>query len=105
MSHFLPARWLAILPAAAALGAQAQTAPPPAPAPQLSYRSAFEGYQAYKNDKPTPWVEANDTVGRIGGWRAYAKEAAEAEAPASPAPAADPHAGHARPASAPEPKR
>lgn len=84
--------------------AMAQVAAPPA------YRSAFEGYQPYTEEKPVNWKEANDSVGRIGGWREYAKEAQQPDpgsaAPAAPAPAPapaadsakpDPHAGHAKP--------
>lgn len=41
---------------------------------QLSYRSTFTGYEAYKEQSVQSWKEANDKVGEIGGWRAYAKE-------------------------------
>ncbi len=54
----------------------------------LPYRSAFEGYQPFADQKVAPWQESNDTVGRIGGWRAYAKEAQESQQgqpPAGPA--------------------
>lgn len=40
----------------------------------LQYSSAFSDYQAYKDQPVQPWREANDKVGEIGGWRAYAKE-------------------------------
>lgn len=97
----LPARWLAVFPAMAALAAVAQpTAPPPAPAAAASapvFRSAFEGYQAFSNDKPVPWKQANETVNQRGGWKAYAQEAADAAAPGSADAKADPHAGHAMP--------
>lgn len=82
--------------------AQAQT-PAAAPAPTmdaLAYRSALADYQAYQGQPVQPWRQANDEVGRIGGWRAYAREAAQAApslAPAplsAPPPAAHPHAGH-----------
>lgn len=96
MFHSLPARWLAALPAIAVCSALAQPAPAPAgapvaaqqqkPLPLLSYRSAFENYQPYKQDKPVAWKEANDTVHQRGGWRAYAKEGA-AETDAAPTPA------------------
>lgn len=56
--------------------------------PALVYRSALTGYRRLSNDEPMPWREANDTVGRIGGWRAYAREAAELEGAVSAAPAA-----------------
>ena len=40
----------------------------------LSYRSTLLDYEAYKDQSVQPWKAANDTVGEIGGWRAYAKE-------------------------------
>ncbi|MBU1357580.1 MAG: hypothetical protein KKC79_19895 [Gammaproteobacteria bacterium] len=46
------------------------------PPPVLTYKSAFEGYQPFADDKPIPWKEANETVYRRGGWQAYAKETA-----------------------------
>ncbi len=58
--------------------AVAQNAAPTTEAAQasrLQYRSAFEGYRPYTDDKLLNWKEANDTTGRIGGWRVYAKEA------------------------------
>ena len=83
----MPARWLAILPALLALNVPAQTATPPAApsnaqaqAAPTPYRSALEGYQPYSEEKPVPWKQANETVGKVGGWRAYAKEAAEGQA-------------------------
>jgi hypothetical protein len=87
--------------------AHAQPAPAPAAAsaasaakPELTYRSAFEGYRRYTDEPVVSWKETNDNVGRIGGWRAYAKEA-------SGDPAADPHAGHGamQPASGQTPPR
>ena len=61
-----------------------------------AYRSALEGYQPYTDEKTVNWKEANDTAGRIGGWRAYAKQAARPETPDTAA-KPDPHAGHAKP--------
>lgn len=58
-----------------------------------AYRSAFEGYQPYTEEKTIDWKQANDTTGKIGGWRAYAKEAQRsdaADAGAKPAPDAKP---------------
>lgn len=71
-------------------GARLNPADPKATVPRVIYRSAFQGYRAHADTEVGPWVEANDTVGRIGGWRVYAKEAAtpEAAAPAAQAPAA-----------------
>ena len=78
------------------------------PAP-LPYASALQGYQPFADEKVRSWKESNATVGKIGGWRAYAKEAAEPEAkssqtqaespaasPKTPKAAADPHAGHGK---------
>lgn len=46
--------------------------------PPISYRSPFENYRVLGEDKNQPWIESNETVRNIGGWRAYAKEAADA---------------------------
>lgn len=42
--------------------------------PELSYVSPISTYKAYEPQTIQPWKEANDNVGRIGGWRAYARE-------------------------------
>lgn len=86
--------WLAALAVACALPAAAQPAKarpdpadPQASAPPLSHRSALADYRKAAADAPaTAWRDANDAVERIGGWRAYAREAA-ASAPAASAPA------------------
>jgi hypothetical protein len=57
-----------------------------------TFRSAFEGYQPHTDDKTGNWKEANDTTARIGGWRAYAKEAAGSETVKSAPPSAPPAA-------------
>ena len=103
------ARWLAVSSGLLTLAASAQapaaspavtTASAPVARTQAApdeYRSALEGYQPYTENKMVPWREANDTVGKIGGWRAYAKEAAEGQGQQG-------HAGHAATAaSAPKP--
>ncbi len=67
----------------ASLPVQAQTtAAQPAPPPPV-FQSAFEGYQPYTDDKTVDWKAANDTTARIGGWRAYAREASAPAVPAS----------------------
>ena len=90
----LPARWLALAPAVGALSAIAQPTPPPAEPrarpPVVAYPSALEGYRPFADEKPIPWKAANDTVHRRGGWRAYAKEAANGPAGDGPATAAPP---------------
>lgn len=83
--------------------ASAQTASPATvstPA-AIGFRSAFEGYQPYTEEKTQAWKEANDTAGRIGGWRVYAREAQQAATPDAAAPKAAaqpaPQAGHTKP--------
>lgn len=97
---------LAALASASGLAQQpAATADPAASA--LPYRPLSLDYEPYSEQKLMPWREANDNVGRIGGWRVYAREArqpaatspepAPSSAPSSVAPASkDPHAGHHR---------
>lgn len=89
--------------------AQTATAPPPgerldpldasAPVPSALHRPALREYRRITDNPAVPWREANDQVERIGGWRAYAREAAAAaRAAASPASAPAPgHSGHTRP--------
>ena len=98
MSRFPLSRTLARSLSASLLwvAALATAAEPPAPAhgAGLEYRSAFERYNRFEDPPSRSWREANDTVGRIGGWRAYAREAhagppdGDAAAPRAPADAA-----------------
>lgn len=73
---------LALAPASAA---------PPDPAdaalvvPPTVYRSAFEGYRPNREQAVGDWRKANDEVARVGGWRAYAREAQAPVAPVAPA--------------------
>ena len=62
----------------------------------------FDGYQPFTDEKMRSWKDSNETVEKIGGWRAYAKEAAEPASADKPAPAASP-ATPAAPAAAPNP--
>jgi len=61
-------RLLFLLSAAIAGSGCVQPAAGPDPAmsagkaPALDYRSAFEGYQAFTDDKLVPWRDANETV-------------------------------------------
>lgn len=86
---YTPLKWLALLAWPLASAAQMQSAPAPA---SITFKSAFEGYQPFTDDPAGRWRQANDTTARIGGWRAYAKEAAGTapEKPAQPAPAIPP---------------
>lgn len=100
MIELLPRTAAATLAALAALSAWAQsnTTVPAERATPPEYRSVFEGYQRYSDQEIAPWRESNDTVGRIGGWRAYANEARGATG----TPSNNPHAGHG--SSSPAPK-
>ena len=56
----------------------AQTSPgPAAPPTALYYDSAFAGYRGFNDQPVAPWPMVNETVGKIGGWLVYAKEAAQ----------------------------
>ena len=70
-----------------------QSTPPPAAASQPAasvFRSAFEGYQPYTEQKMAPWKQANENVGQIGGWREYAREASQPDTPEASVKAAEP---------------
>lgn len=54
--------------------------------PALVYRSPFAATPAVADPAALPWRDANDRVARIGGWKAYAREAQQAAG--APAPAA-----------------
>jgi hypothetical protein len=58
---------------------------PQAAVPALAYASPLAHYRPMSEPKVGAWKEANDRVARIGGWRAYAREAAQPVAPASAA--------------------
>lgn len=51
---------------------------PQAKVPTLVYESSLARYRPYHDAKPIGWRDANETVNRIGGWRAYAREAQQA---------------------------
>jgi hypothetical protein len=83
---------------AAAMTAHAQPLPPTAPRPDpldpkagvpaLRYESVLAQPPSSGSSAPVGWREANDAVARIGGWRAYAREAQQAAVPRpSPPPA------------------
>lgn len=99
MHQLSPAQWLAVLPTLATLTVSAQNAAAPTAtiqSPSASFRSALEGYQPYTDEKTVNWKEANDTTGRIGGWREYAKEARQPQVPDAAA-KPDPRAVPAKP--------
>ncbi len=51
--------------------------------PALVYQSSLASYRRLGEDKRVDWKEANETVNRIGGWRAYAREAQQPDHAAS----------------------
>jgi hypothetical protein len=63
--------------------AQSASAATAAAAPSGPYRSVFDDYRSFAEQPLAPWRASNDTVGRIGGWRAYARESQGEPAPAS----------------------
>jgi hypothetical protein len=98
-SRLLPAVCIGVVLAAAG-AALAQTAPAATPpkrdplnaaeaVPPVQHRSATASYRRHAEQPVGSWRDANDTVTRIGGWRAYAREASQPDAPAArPEPAA-----------------
>lgn len=50
--------------------------------PVTPYQSSFQSYRKLREEPMLSWKESNDLVGQIGGWRVYAREAAESGAPA-----------------------
>lgn len=91
MSHRFLAAACVLLAAGAAAAPRPDPADPRAPVPPLEWRSALDDYRRAAVPLPErSWREANDTVGRLGGWRAYARElqgaapaASSASAPAA----------------------
>lgn len=97
-------RWLASLAVPAvsvaafwATVAVAQPKPTPSPTPSVAprmsevvpagFQSVLERYKPYTDEEIVNWKAANDTVAQIGGWRAYAKEAAQTSPAQDPKPA------------------
>ena len=99
----MAAAWLAATAAAQAQPAPAASAADPlqpaAAVPEVVYNSPFARFRTARDVELGSWREVNDTVTRIGGWRAYAREASQPEA-SSPVPAA---AAATPPAAAPMP--
>lgn len=87
MYRFILVAWTISIAAAAPLAwaqsASAGAKPDPqdanASVPPAIYRSSLADYRLFPDEKLRSWKESNDNVGRIGGWRAYAKEAQEPE--------------------------
>ena len=69
----------------AAHAADAPTSANQSAGPTVTYESAFKGYRGYADEPVASWTNSNAVVGKIGGWRAYAREsgAARNETPAN----------------------
>lgn len=84
-------------PASLAASSASPAAPDPLDAnarvPTAQHRSAFPAERVVREPALRDWREAHDNVARIGGWRAYAREAAASQPAALPEPAR-PHGGH-----------
>lgn len=52
----------------------------------VGYESAFKDYRRYADEPVASWTGSNDVVGKIGGWRAYARESGAARNEPSTAP-------------------
>ena len=61
---------------------------PKATVPVLRYESVVASHRRLGDEKTVSWRDANDAVARIGGWRVYAREAQQADPPASTTPPA-----------------
>ena len=85
---------LAALPLAQAQPAPSRPDPLDAQAqvPPAVHTSPLATYRRLGDDRRVPWPEANATVNRIGGWRAYAREAQQPADAASATPKAAPPA-------------
>jgi hypothetical protein len=82
------------LPAVAGQGQEGHAAEG-AGLPALRFESVFDGYKPYVHQAPAPWRQSVDRVGEVGGWRAYAREAAEPEDSGAQHGAPEtPHSGH-----------
>ena len=84
--------WVFSIPVVWAQTAAVAIAPegpvPRSAAPQtsvpLNFKSAMTDYRPYSEQAVGSWADANRTVAKIGGWRAYAKEASQPEPAAEP---------------------
>jgi len=97
----LLAAWLAASPLVHAQADPKAGKPDPsdplAVVPATTYASPLARFRSAGEIKLGSWQEANETVTRIGGWRAYARETSQ------PEPAAQPDASRPAPAAAPSP--
>ncbi len=74
---------LASLPVHAHSAARPDPGDPRAEVPPLQHRSVLNSYRRGVDEPPLDWPGANRTTERIGGWRAYLREANAPEASTS----------------------
>ena len=88
--------WAQTGPAAA--GSRADPSDAGVPVARAVHQSSFAAYRGFADQEVKDWRESNDNVGRIGGWRAYARESLVAQPaakkPAAPAPSGDASDAH-----------
>tara|TARA_R110002049_G_scaffold141576_1_gene303294 strand:+ start:1269 stop:1598 length:330 start_codon:yes stop_codon:yes gene_type:complete len=67
------------------------------PTKETGYSSSFDDYVQDEDVEAGGWVQANERVGEIGGWRTYLRQAQEpmdGSKPTSSDQGAMPHSGH-----------
>ena len=67
-------------PVSTATSKRLDAAAPKVAVPPLVYSSVLQGYRPNVEVEVGSWKDANNNVGRIGGWRVYAKEARQPDA-------------------------
>src|SRR5512134_1320044 len=82
-AHWLLLAALAAGTASAQSGARPDPADPTVRVPESAYRSAFEGYRLHELSRQTPWRDANQEVGRVGGHVGILREQGAREKDAS----------------------
>ena len=70
----------------------------------IQYQSPFKNYRSLGEDKRIPWKAANDEVGKIGGWRVYAREASVDNSSSESKPAGPPSKPGTEPGTAVSPE-
>ena len=85
-AHWLLLAALAAGTASAQSGTRPDPADPNARVPETAYRSAFDGFRNHELSKQTPWRDANQEVGRVGGHVGILREQAARKKGASERP-------------------
>jgi hypothetical protein len=75
-------------------GVRADPTAPQAKVPPVEYRSAFEGYRPFAEEKVAPWRQSNEEVKESGGHAGDASKPPARQKPAAKRPADARHGGH-----------